>query len=96
VLNGTTFEGLAARTLDQLASAGYRRGSSGNAADQTRQQSAVAYAPGFEEVARRIATRLRIRRVQRLDAATRAQEAQVSPNAPAPDVVVLLGADQYQ
>jgi hypothetical protein len=94
VLNGTATSGLAHRTALRLASAGYREGNVATATDQTRTVTQVAYLPGYQSDALRVATTLKLSSasVQPIDAGTRAV-ACPPPAACTANVVVTVGAD---
>jgi hypothetical protein len=89
VLNGTQQSGLAARVAGELSA--YPQPATGTFNQQPRQASTVYYLPGARADAQAVAQRLEISAVRPIDQATRAA---VAGQAPAPQVVVVLGADQ--
>jgi hypothetical protein len=94
VLNGTATTGLAHRTAQRLAAAGYREGTVATASDQTHTTTVVAYLAGhrIDAVAVARALKLRLASVQLVDAATKAV-ACPPPAACTADVVVTVGTD---
>jgi hypothetical protein len=88
VLNGTTTAGLAATEADKLKAAGFTREIiTGNNTDQQRSDSSVLYASGARTIAREVARRIDIARVEAIDPDTRS----LGENA---EVVVILGQDK--
>jgi hypothetical protein len=94
VLNGTATPGLAQRIATQLASAGYKKGMVGNASDQTRTATVVAYTPGHKRAALAVAKSLKLgpASVQPIDSNTQ-QVACPGTTACAAKVVVTIGTD---
>jgi len=94
VLNGTATSGLAAHVSQRLAGYGYKKGMVGNAADETRVSTVVAYAPGSEQGAIAVARSLGLSNasVQQVDHGT-LQIACPPPSRCAADVVVTVGSD---
>jgi LytR cell envelope-related transcriptional attenuator len=91
VLNGTTIPGLAAQVGDRVDAEGFTLGTVSNASQTTGQRanSAVLYAPGHASDARRVARRLGISNIARVDANTQ----QIAGDA---SVVVIVGTDKTQ
>jgi hypothetical protein len=91
VLNGTAIPGLAAQVADRVDAEGFTVGTISNASQAQGQQakSSAMYAPGHQADARRVANRLGIRTVSRVDAGTQ----QIAGDA---SVVVIVGSDKTQ
>jgi LytR cell envelope-related transcriptional attenuator len=87
VLNGTTVPGLAATLRDQIAAAGFQKGTINDFSDQQLAESVVEYAPGHEAEAEAVSRRLGI-----------SQSAPVTENSRAlagdATVIVIAGADK--
>ncbi len=94
VLNGTATSGLAQRVATELSSAGYKKAFVGNASDQTRTATVVAYTRGHKKAALAVAKSLKLgpASVQPIDASTQAV-ACPGANACADKVVVTVGTD---
>jgi LytR cell envelope-related transcriptional attenuator len=94
VLNGTATSGLAQRVATELSSAGYKKGFVGNASDQTRTATVVAYTRSHKKAALAVAKSLKLgpASVQPIDASTQAV-ACPGANACADKVVVTVGTD---
>jgi LytR cell envelope-related transcriptional attenuator len=86
VLNGTTVPGLAATLRDQLAAAGFRRGTIDVFSDQQLAQSVVQYAPGQQAAAEAVGRRLGISQRAPITADSRALAGDAT-------VIVIAGAD---
>jgi hypothetical protein len=91
VLNGTAIPGLAAQVGDRVDAEGFTLGTVSNASQTqgARANSVAMYAPGHASDARRVAKRLGIGNVTRVDAATQ----QIAGDA---SVVVIVGSDKTQ
>jgi hypothetical protein len=96
VLNGTTTNGFAGKTANQLAVAGFRKGTVATANAQTNLKTVVYYLPGHETAGLAVARKLGLTAgaVRLIDQTTRnvAFNSCKTPPCTA-DVVVLLGAD---
>jgi hypothetical protein len=94
VLNGTANPGLAERIATHLSSAGYKKGTVGNASDQTRTATVVAYMPGHKKAALAVAKALKLgsASVQPIDSNTQAVACPAG-TACAATVVVTVGTD---
>jgi LytR cell envelope-related transcriptional attenuator len=94
VLNGTATAGLADRVATQLTGVGYKQGTVGNASDQTRTATVVAYLPGQRSDALAVARSLKLgpSSVQPVDSSTRAVACPGSTTCSA-QVVVTVGSD---
>ena len=95
VLNGTATAGLADRVATQLTGVGYKQGNPpGNASDQTRTATVVAYMPGHKNDALAVARSLKLgpSSVQPVDASTRAVACPGTATCSA-EVVVTVGSD---
>jgi LytR cell envelope-related transcriptional attenuator len=95
VLNGTATSGLAHRVALKLGTAGYKQGTVGNVADQTRTSTVVAYLPGHKSAATAVAAALKLgpASVQPVDANTQAVACPQPSACGATDVVVTVGSD---
>jgi hypothetical protein len=91
VLNGTSIQGLAAQVGDRIDAEGFTLGTVSNASpnDGQRSTSVAMYAPGHRSDATRVARRLGIHDVQRIDSNSR----QIAGDA---SVVVVVGSDKTQ
>jgi hypothetical protein len=91
VLNGTSIQGLAAQVGDRVDAEGFTLGTVSNASpgQGTRANSVAMYAPGHERDASRVAKKLGIHDLARLDANSR----QIAGDA---SVVVIVGSDKTQ
>jgi hypothetical protein len=91
VLNGTSIPGLAAQVGDRVDAEGFTLGTVSNASQVSGQRanSVAMYAPGHQRDAERVAKRLGIRNISRVDANTQAIAGDAS-------VVVLVGTDKTQ
>jgi len=88
VLNGTTVPGLAAQVGDEVAAAGFQRGTVTNATGSPeRAESVVLYRKGAPAEARAVARKLRISQIEEIDPDSQAIAGDAS-------VVVIVGADQ--
>jgi hypothetical protein len=87
VLNGTTVPGLAAALRDQIAAAGFKKGTINNFADQQLAESVVQYAPGHEADAEAVSRRVGISQRQPVTPDTRALAGDAT-------VIVIAGADK--
>jgi hypothetical protein len=87
VLNGTTVPGLAARLGEQLAAAGFAKGTIDVYSDQQLAASVVQYVPGHQAEARAVGRTVGISRHEPVGAAGRA----LAPDA---TVIVIAGADK--
>jgi LytR cell envelope-related transcriptional attenuator len=94
VLNGTAKAGLADRVATQLNGVGYKEGAVGNASDQTRTATVVAYMPGHRRDAVAVASSLKLgpSSVQPVDASTRGVACPGTATCTA-QVVVTVGTD---
>jgi hypothetical protein len=92
VLNGTTVTGLAKQASDRLVAAGFKEGTTDNAADQSRSATIVSYAPGFRRAAQTVANVLKLGSgtLEPLDSGTKAIAGSSA------EVVVTVGADRVQ
>jgi LytR cell envelope-related transcriptional attenuator len=91
VLNGTSIPGLAAQVGDRVDAEGFTLGTVSNASQTQgdRANSVAMYAPGHQSDARRVARRLDIRNIARVDSDTQ----QIAGDA---TVVVIVGTDKTQ
>jgi hypothetical protein len=91
VLNGTSIPGLAAQVGDRVDAEGFTLGTVSNASQtqSNRANSVALYATGHQSDARRVARRLNIRNIGRLDPDTQ----QIAGDA---TVVVIVGSDKTQ
>ncbi len=87
VLNGTTVDGLAATLRDQIAAAGFKRGTIDVYSDQQLVESVVQYAPGRQAAAKAVGRRLGISRSAPVTADSRALAGDAT-------VIVIAGADK--
>jgi hypothetical protein len=87
VLNGTTVPGLAAALRDQIAAAGFKKGTINNFSDQQLATSVVQYAPGHAAEAKAVSSSVGISRREPISADSRA----LAPDA---TVIVIAGADK--
>jgi LytR cell envelope-related transcriptional attenuator len=87
VLNGTTVPGLAARLRDQIAAAGFRKGTINDFSDQQLSESIVQYAPGHQAEAEAVGRRLGISQRAPVTADSRALAGDAT-------VIVIAGADK--
>jgi hypothetical protein len=87
VLNGTTVPGLAAALSDQIAAAGFKKGTIGDYADKQLAASVVQYARGHQAEAKAVSRSIGISRREPLAADSRA----LAPDA---TVIVIAGADK--
>ena len=96
VVNGTTLSGLAADISEDLIAAGFNKGAVATGADQTQQTTVVMYASGFQAPARTVAKLLKLSasRIRPLDQDFAALAQADATSAPAPEVVVVIGADK--
>lgn len=94
VLNGTDVNGLASRVALKLAQSGYKKGTVGNAADQTHTSTIVGYLPHHQLAARKVASALRLSAgvVSPADQSAQAV-ACPPPSACRADVIVTVGSD---
>jgi len=90
VLNGTTVPGLAAQVADEVQRGGFKRGAVTNAGTQQEATTTVLYAPGQKAAAQEVASLIKVKKVQPLDANT---QVVAGPDAA---VVVTVGADRTQ
>jgi LytR cell envelope-related transcriptional attenuator len=86
VLNGTTVPGLAAALRDELAAAGFQKGTINNFSDQQLAASVVQYAPGHRAEAQAVSRRVGISRREPVTAESRALAGDAT-------VIVIAGAD---
>jgi hypothetical protein len=87
VLNGTTVPGLAAALRDQIAAAGFKKGTIDTFSDQQLAESVIQYAPGRQAEAKAVGRRVGISRREPVTADGRA----LAPDA---TVIVIAGADK--
>jgi hypothetical protein len=87
VLNGTTVNGLAAALRDQIAAAGYNKGTINVFSDQQLAESLVEYAPGHLAEAKAVGRIVGIRRYEPVTANNRALAGEAT-------VIVIAGADK--
>jgi LytR cell envelope-related transcriptional attenuator len=87
VLNGTTVPGLAAALSDQIAAAGFNKGTINNFSDQQLAESVVQYAPGHQAEAAAVGRTVGISRREPVTADGRALAADAT-------VIVIAGADK--
>jgi hypothetical protein len=87
VLNGTTVPGLAAALGDQLAAAGFKKGTIDVNSDQQLTASVVQYAPGHQAAAKAVGRALAISGREPVTPESRA----LAPDA---TVIVIAGADK--
>jgi len=87
VLNGTTVPGLAAALRDQIAAAGFRRGTINDFSDQQLAESVVQYAPGRQAEANAVGGTIGISQREPVAADSRALAGDAT-------VIVIAGADK--
>jgi hypothetical protein len=87
VLNGTTVPGLAAALRDQIAAAGFKKGTINNFVDQQLAESVVQYAPGRQAEAKAVSGKVGISRREPVTADSRALAGDAT-------VIVIAGADK--
>ena len=87
VLNGTTVPGLAARLRDQIAAAGFKKGTINNFSNQQLTESVVQYAPGHQAEATAVSRTVGISRREPVTADSRALAGDAT-------VIVIAGADK--
>jgi hypothetical protein len=87
VLNATTVPGLAARLRDEIAAAGFKKGSIDDFSDKQLPESVIQYAPGHQAEAKAVSRELGVSRREPVTAGTRAL-------AGAATVIVIAGADK--
>jgi LytR cell envelope-related transcriptional attenuator len=87
VLNGTTVPGLAAALRDQIAAAGFKKGTINDYSDKQLAESVVQYAPGRQAEAKAVGRTVGISQRQPVTADSRAL-------APEATVIVIAGADK--
>jgi LytR cell envelope-related transcriptional attenuator len=87
VLNGTTVPGLAAALSDQIAAAGFTKGTINNFSDQQLAESVVQYAPGHQAEAKAVSRRVGISRHEPATADSRVLAGDAT-------VIVIAGADK--
>ena len=87
VLNGTMVAGLAARLRDQLAAAGFNKGTINDFSDKQLAESVVEYAPGHRAEAKAVGRSVGVTRREPVTADSRALAGGVA-------VIVIAGADK--
>jgi hypothetical protein len=87
VLNGTTVPGLAATLRDQIAAAGFNKGTINNFSDQQLAESVIQYTPGHQAEAKAVGRRAGISRREPVTADSRALAGDAT-------VIVIAGADK--
>jgi hypothetical protein len=87
VLNGTTVPGLAAALREQIAAAGFKKGTINDFSDQQLAESVVQYAPGHQAAANAVSRRVGISRREPVTADSRALAGDAT-------VIVIAGADK--
>jgi hypothetical protein len=87
VLNGTTVPGLAAALRDQIAAAGFRKGTINVFSDQQLTESVVQYAPGHEAEAKAVSRTVGVSQREPVTADSRALAGDAT-------VIVIAGADK--
>jgi hypothetical protein len=87
VLNGTTVPGLAAALREQIAAAGFKKGTINVFSDQQLAESAVQYAPGHQAEAMAVSRTVGISRREPVTANSRALAGDAT-------VIVIAGADK--
>jgi LytR cell envelope-related transcriptional attenuator len=87
VLNGTTVPGLAAALRDQIAAAGFKKGTINNFSDQQLAESVVQYAPGHQADAKAVSRTVGISRPEPATAGSSALAGDAT-------VIVIAGADK--
>ena len=87
VLNGTTVPGLAAMLRDQIAAAGFKKGTINDYSDKQLAESVVQYAPGHQAEAKAVSRRLGISQREPVTADSRLLAGDAT-------VIVIAGADK--
>jgi LytR cell envelope-related transcriptional attenuator len=87
ILNGTTVPGLAATLRDQIAAAGFKKGTIDVFSDQQLAESVVEYAPGHQAEAKAVSRIVAISRCEPVTANSRALAGDAT-------VIVIAGADK--
>jgi LytR cell envelope-related transcriptional attenuator len=87
VLNGTTVPGLAAAVRDQIAAAGFKKGTINDYSDKQLAESVVQYAPGHQAEAKAVSRWIGISQGEPATANSRALAADAT-------VIVIAGADK--
>ena len=87
VLNGTTVPGLAAAVRDQIAAAGFKKGTINDFSDKQLAESVVLYAPGHQAEAKAVSRRVGISQREPVTADSRALAGDAT-------VIVIAGADK--
>jgi hypothetical protein len=87
VLNGTTVPGLAAALRDQIAAAGFEKGTINDFSDQQLAESVVQYAPGHQAEAKAVSRRVGISQREPVTADSGALAGDAT-------VIVIAGADK--
>jgi hypothetical protein len=87
VLNGTTVPGLAAMLSNQIAAAGFKKGTINDYSDKQLAESVVQYAPGRQAEAKAVSRRLGISQLEPVTADSRALAGDTT-------VIVIAGADK--
>jgi hypothetical protein len=87
VLNGTTVPGLAAALRDQIAAAGFKKGTINDYSDKQLAESVVQYVPGHQAEAKTVSRRVGISRREPVAADSRALAGDAT-------VIVIAGADK--
>jgi hypothetical protein len=87
VLNGTTVAGLAAALSDQIAAAGFKKGTINDYSDKQLAESVVQYAPGHQAEANPVSRRLGLSRREPVTANSRALAGDAT-------VIVIAGVDK--
>jgi LytR cell envelope-related transcriptional attenuator len=87
VLNGTTVPGLAAALSDQIAAAGFKKGTINDYSDKQLAESVVQYAPGHQAEAKAVSRRVGISQGEPVTADSRALAGDAT-------VIVIAGADK--
>ena len=85
--DGTTVRGLAAALRDQIAAAGFKKGTINNFSDQQLAESVVQYAPGHQAEAKAVSRRVGISLREPVTADIRALAGDAT-------VIVIAGADK--
>jgi hypothetical protein len=87
VLNATTVPGLAAALSDQIAAAGFKKGTINDYSDKQLAESVVQYAPGRQADAKAVGRRFGITQLEPVTANARALAGDAT-------VIVIAGADE--
>jgi hypothetical protein len=87
VLNGTTVPGLAAALRDEIAAAGFKKGTINDFSDQQLAESVVQYAPGHHPEAKAVSRTVGISQDEPVTAGSRALAGDAT-------VIVIAGADK--